>query len=219
MNNEMLKNLSYGMYAIGVKDKTKASACIVNSVVQIASGQKPALLVSLNKSSYTAECIKKEGVFTVSVLSTETPSSVIGALGLVSGKKVKKLKNIRHRILMEGVPVIKENTSCWFLCNLQSVAEYGSQYIFVGEITAGSDISSFAPMTYDYYKDTLKGVPSGDSPVYFPPRTQQKNSGDTFICSVCGYVYNDKNFSFSELEEQWKCPICTMPKKAFVRKT
>ncbi len=219
MNSEVLKNLSFGMYAIGVKDKTKASACISNSVMQVASGQRPALAVSLNKSSFSAECIKKEGVFTVSVLSTDTPSSVIGALGLVSGKKIKKLKNIRHKILVEGVPAIKENTCCWFLCNLQSFMEYGSQYIFIGEIIAGSDISNFTPMTYEYYKETLKGIPSIDSPVYFPPKQPQKNSGDTFICSVCGYVYNDKNFSFSELEEQWKCPICTMPKKAFVRKT
>ena len=32
----VLGNLSYGMYAIGVKEGTKPSACIVNTVMQIS---------------------------------------------------------------------------------------------------------------------------------------------------------------------------------------
>ena len=37
MNSMILRNLSYGMYAIGVKGKERPSACIVNTVVQITS--------------------------------------------------------------------------------------------------------------------------------------------------------------------------------------
>ena len=37
MKNEILRNLSYGMYAIGVKGKENASACIVNTVFQVTS--------------------------------------------------------------------------------------------------------------------------------------------------------------------------------------
>ncbi len=218
MNKDILKNLSYGMYAIGVKGKDKASACISNSVFQVSSGNKICLALSLNKNSYSAECIKKEKMFTVSVLSTETPGSVIGALGLVSGKKTQKLKNIRHKVLIEGLPAIKENTCCWFLCNMLSFTELSDQYIFVGEVTAGSDISKFTPMSYEFYKENLKGASSSDSPIYSPPKITEKTTGEEFVCSVCGYVYSDTNFNFAELEDEWKCPVCTMPKKAFVRK-
>ena len=34
MNPMILRNLSYGMYAIGVKGKERPSACIVNTVVR-----------------------------------------------------------------------------------------------------------------------------------------------------------------------------------------
>ena len=37
MKNEILFNLTYGMYAIGVKDENKASACIVNTVIQVCN--------------------------------------------------------------------------------------------------------------------------------------------------------------------------------------
>ena len=41
MNSMILRNLSYGMYAIGVKGKERPSACIVNTVVQITSQHPP----------------------------------------------------------------------------------------------------------------------------------------------------------------------------------
>ncbi len=219
MNPAVLRNIKYGMYAIGVKDADKASASIISCVTQIASSQEAMLAISVNKSSYTASCIKKSGMFTVSVLSQQTPPAIIGVLGLVSGKKVDKLKNVRHKILMEGLPVVKENTCCWFLCKNIKTVEVGNQYIFVGEIQAGSDVATGKPMSYDYYIDELKGTIPPECPAYVSPSlTFDKSSGEGFVCSVCGYTYNDPNFSFEELEKMWTCPVCKMPKSAFVRK-
>ena len=38
-----------------------------------------------------------------------------------------------------------------------------------------------------------------------------------YICSVCGYVYDDaaRKVPFSELPHDWKCPVCGSPKSAF----
>lgn len=219
MNSEVLKNISYGMYAVGVKDSDKVSASIINSVTQISSGSAVNLAVCVNKSSYTAYCIKKSAVFTVSVLSQETPATIIGVLGLVSGKKTDKLRNVRHKVLNEGVPVLKENTCCWFLCKLIKTVEIGDQYIFIGTVEAGSDVSIGVPMTYDYYTNVLNGTAPMDTPSYIAPQqTFDKSSGESFACKVCGYVYNDPNFSFEELGDKWLCPVCKMPKSAFFRK-
>ena len=218
----VLGNLSYGMYAIGVKDAKKPNACIVNTVMQISKASPsaaPLVAVSMSKSNYSWACIEKSGVFTISVLSEETPATVIGALGFISGKKADKLENIRHKVLLEGVPVIKENTCCWFLCQVKDSVEIGGQKLFVAEITAGSDEAMGKPMTYDYYVETLGGIAPRKSPTYLPPElTFDKSSGESFVCSVCGYVYSDPNFGFEELPADWTCPICKMPKKAFVRK-
>ncbi len=218
----VLRNLSYGMYAIGVKDMKKPNACIVNSVMQISKAtpsDPPLVAVSLNKSNYSCDCIEKSGIFTISVLSEQTPAAVIGALGYVSGRKTDKLENVRHKVLEEGVPVIKENTCCWFLCKVKDKLEIRGQRLFVAEIVAGSDEAVGTPMTYEYYVEQLGGSAPLKSPTYLPPElTFDKSSGESFVCSVCGYVYSDPNFGFEELPADWSCPICKMPKKAFVRK-
>lgn len=218
----VLGNLSYGMYAIGVKDGEKPNACIVNTVMQISKAtpsEQPLVTVAMNKANYSCQCIEKEGIFTISVLSEATPATVIGALGFVSGRSTNKLENIRHKVLIEGVPVVKENTCCWFLCRVKDKMETKDQVVFVAEITAGSDVAVGTPMTYHYYVEHMSGVSPKTSPTYLPPaHTFDKSSGESFVCSVCGYVYQDPNFGFEELPPDWTCPICKMPKKAFVRK-
>ena len=218
----VLGNLSYGMYAIGVKEGTKPSACIVNTVMQISKAtpsDSPLVALAMSKANYSCRCIEQEGIFSISVLSQDTPATVIGALGFVSGWHTDKLANIRHKVLLEGVPVIKENTCCWFLCRVKDCLETQDQMVFVAEIIAGSDEAVGVPMTYKYYVEELGGASPKNSPTYLPPaRTFDKSSGESFVCSVCGYVYRDPNFGFEELPADWTCPVCKMPKKAFVRK-
>lgn len=215
----VLNNLTYGMYAIGVKNGKKVSACIVNTVTQISNNQPAIIAVSMNKSNFSYECIEKSGIFTISVLSEDTPATVIGALGFISGRNTEKLLNIRHKVLIEGVPVIKESTCCWFLCRVKNKIETASSVIYLAEITAGSDEAVGVPMTYNFYKNNLKGTSPKNAPTYMPPEAiRDKMSGESFVCSVCGYVYSDPNFSFEELGKDWLCPVCKMPKKAFVRK-
>lgn len=218
----VLGNLSYGMYAIGVKEGTKPSACIVNTVMQISKAtpsDSTLVALAMSKANYSCRCIEQEGIFSISVLSQDTPATVIGALGFVSGRHTDKLANIRHKVLLEGVPVIKENTCCWFLCRVKDCLETQDQMVFVAEIIAGSDEAVGVPMTYKYYVEELGGSSPKNSPTYLPPaRTFDKSSGESFVCSVCGYVYRDPNFGFEELPADWTCPVCKMPKKAFVRK-
>lgn len=218
MKDEILFDLSYGMYAIGVKDGQSASACIANALIQVCNTPNIVAL-SMSHDNYSHECIAKEGIFTVSVLSEDTSGAVIGALGFNSGRDTNKLANVKHKILTEGVPVIKENCCCWFLCKVIGSAETPTHTIFTAEIIAGSDEAKGAPMTYDYYHKVIKGKAPKNAPTYQKSQPQEDdNSGESRICTVCGYVYNDPDISFEELPEDWVCPICGMPKSAFKRK-
>lgn len=218
MNQEILHNLSYGMYAIGVKGEKKPSACIVNTVFQVAN-YPTIIAVSINRNNYSHDCIVKNGIFTVSVLSEDTPGTIIGALGFNSGRDTDKLTNIRHKILNEGVPVVKENSCCWFLCRVVNSVDTQTHTVFLAEITAGSEKTVGVPMTYNYYHTVIKGSSPKNAPTYQPPKViSDLNDGGSFICTVCGYVYNDSNMSFEELQDDWVCPICGMPKSAFKRK-
>lgn len=58
----VLGNLSYGMYAIGVKDGSRPNACIANTVMQIskATPSDAALVaVALSKENYSCQCVEQ----------------------------------------------------------------------------------------------------------------------------------------------------------------
>ena len=125
----------------------------------------------------------------------------------------------RHKVLQEGVPVLKENTCCWFLCKVVNKVESPTHTVFLAEVIAGSDKSRGTPMTYSYYHNVIKGTAPKNAPTYQPPEVERDgNDGESWICTVCGYIYNDPDVSFEELPDDWICPICGMPKKAFQRK-
>lgn len=218
MKNEILFSLTYGMYAIGVKDDHNASACIVNTVIQVCN--TPNLVaVTMHHDNYSHQCIQNSGIFTISVLSEDTSGAVIGALGFNSGRNTNKLNNVHHKILAEGVPVIKENICCWLLCRVVSSVEAPTHTIFVAEVIAGSDETKGTPMTYDYYHKVIKGNAPKNAPTYQKGQPADDNkSGESWICTVCSYVYSASDVSFEELPDDWVCPICGAPKSAFKRK-
>jgi flavin reductase (DIM6/NTAB) family NADH-FMN oxidoreductase RutF/rubredoxin len=205
------------MYAIGVKNGDRASACIVNTVFQV-SGSPNLVAFSLNHNNFSNECIKQNGLFTVSVLSEDTSGAVIGALGFNSGRDTDKLKNVRHRVLAEGVPVIKENICCWFLCKVVDSIETETHTVFIGEVTAGSETLRGKPMTYEFYHRVIKGRAPKNAPTYREEESAADQSGvESWVCTVCGYIYNDAYVPFEELPDDWVCPICGAPKSAFHR--
>ena len=52
MNKKVLRNLSYGVYAVSALGENRMSGCIANSIMQITSS--PATLaVSMNHDNYT----------------------------------------------------------------------------------------------------------------------------------------------------------------------
>ena len=217
MDAKIMRTLSYGLYAIGVTDGTKRSACIVNTVFQITSEPKQ-IALSMNRENYSHDCIEKNGLFTVSVLSEDTAGTVIGALGYSSGKESDKLKNVQHKVLAEGVPVIKEDCCCWFLCKVKDQMETETHTVYLAEVIAGSEKIHGVPMTYDYYHKVIKGAAPKNAPTYEPPKQPENDfAGEKFICTVCGYHYVASNVAFEDLPEDWVCPVCGMPKKVFRR--
>lgn len=213
MNPEILYSLSYGIYAIGVKGKDRPSACIANAVFQITAVPE-VIAVSMSHDNYTNECIKETNMFTVSVLSEETPGKVIGTLGFKSGREIDKLSNVKHQIIKEGYPIIEENSCSWFLCKVINSIETPTHTVFLAEIADGSDKSVGAPMTYAYYHKVIKGRAPKNAPTYQKSVPSSSNTNN-YVCTICGYVHKGSEKSFDELTYDWVCPICGAPKSAF----
>lgn len=211
MYNKILTSLSYGMFAVGTKGDNRPNACIVNTVVQITSNPLT-VAVSINHNNYTNECIKKNGEFTISVLSENTSGAVIGALGFTSGRDGNKLENVQHKILREGAPVIQENICCWFLCKVIQSVETITHTVFIAELVAGSESIKGTPMTYDFYHNIIKGKAPKNAPTYI---ADEAETVEKYVCSICKYEYNDPLIPFEELPDDWVCPICGAPKSVF----
>ena len=218
MNRDILGNLSYGIYAIGVKGEHGPSACIASTVCQVTNASPPVVALSLSRQNYSHECLERYPLFTVSVLSGDTSGAVIGALGFTSGRHASKLENIRYKVLQEGVPVVKENACCWFLCKVTGSVKAETHTVFFAQILAGSDKSTGKPMTYAYYRDVIRGLAPKNSPLYQPQPQKSDTDGNHYLCTVCKFEYNDRDVPFEGLPERWSCPVCKAPKSAFVRK-
>ena len=123
------------------------------------------------------------------------------------------------KVLLEGVPVIKENTCCWFLCQVKEQVQLAGRTVFLAEVVAGSDVSVGTPMvTYRYYVETGRRLPR-KSPTLSSAGADFRQEQGEALSVRCAAMYQRPNFGFEELPHDWTCPICKMPKKAtFVRK-
>ena len=131
MNKKVLRNLSYGVYAVSALGENRMSGCIANSIMQITSS--PATLaVSMNHDNYTHECIEKSGMFAVSILSEKTDPNIISQLGFQSSRDVDKFMNVPF-ITKHNIAVVDD--ACGYLvCKVIDKMETNTHTVFLGEI-------------------------------------------------------------------------------------
>ena len=225
MNKKVLRNLSYGVYAVSALGENRMSGCIANSIMQITSS--PATLaVSMNHDNYTHECIEKSGMFAVSILSEKTDPNIISQLGFQSSRDVDKFMNVPF-ITKHNIAVVDD--ACGYLvCQVINKMETNTHTVFLGEIIDCDMLNQETPMTYAYYHNIIKGKSPKNAPTYQPEDldtvdsassdssiTSSNSSGNgKWVCSICGYVY-DGDIPFEELPDTCVCPICKQGKDKF----
>ena len=68
MNKDVLRNMSYGVYAVSTLDGDRAVGCIANSIIQVTYDT---VAVSMNHNNYTHQCMEKTGKFAVSIFGED----------------------------------------------------------------------------------------------------------------------------------------------------
>lgn len=212
MNNNVFRNLSYGVYIVSTLDGDRPTGCVANSIMQITSS--PATIaVSMNHDNFTNSCIAKSGKFAVSILSEQSDAALIGHFGFQSGKDVDKFDTVPFETADE-LPIIAD--SCGYItCRVIDKMETATHTVFLGEVTEGDVLKNEPAMTYAYYHKVVKGKSPKNAPTYLPEEDEKKE--EKWVCSVCGYVY-DGETPFEELPDSYQCPICKMPKSKFIKK-
>ncbi len=133
MNPKTLHKISYGLYVVCSKMGDKANGQIANTLFQVTS-TPPTVAVSINKQNYTHELIKKSRVFTISILSRETPMKFIGTFGFKCGREIDKFKGINCKIGKTKIPIVTDNSIAYVEAEGVDEVNVGSHTIFIGRV-------------------------------------------------------------------------------------
>lgn len=211
MDESVLWNLTYGMYAIGTKQGAEDKGCIVNTVVQITS-ENPMIAVSMNKNNYTYEVLKQQELFSVSILGEEVDNNVIAELGFSSGRDKQKFQLFETARTKEGLPIVQKGAVGYLTCKVLQMVEAETHVVILARVIDTAHGDSKAPMTYAYYHTQRKGKAPKNAPTYRKEEPVANGAKKTCVCTVCGYVYEGP---LSEMPEDYLCPICKNGKSYF----
>ncbi|NQT09993.1 MAG: flavin reductase [Desulfobacteraceae bacterium] len=165
MEPKTFHKLSYGLYVVSSKKSKRFNGQIANTVFQITS-KPPTIAVSINKENLTYDFILESKVFTVSILSTETPMKFIGRFGFKSGREIDKFEGIDYQVGATGTPIVLDNSIGYIEAEVINTLDAGTHVLFVGKVVDAQIIKDGEPMTYAYYHEVKGGKAPKAAPTY-----------------------------------------------------
>ncbi len=231
INFEAFFRISYGLYIVSAGDEPKRNGFISNSVFQVTA-DPPQFAACCNKENFTAELIKKQAAYSISILSKDAETKLIGTFGYKSGRDIDKFSAVEFKKGQHNAPIVVENTIATIECKLVKTFDVGTHLIFIGEVVATDIIEESAePLTYAYYREVKKGLAPKNAPTYIDKSKLAKkvetSSSPKYRCPACGYIYDpvkgdpDSDIKpgtpFDDLPEDWVCPLCGTEKEDFVK--
>ncbi len=208
MNNEILRNLSYGVYVVSTLDNGKPTGCIANSAMQVTHDT---IAVSISHDNYTNKCIKESKKFAISILGVDVNDNIIPVFGFTSGKDTDKFKGVEIKEV-DGLDVIADSTG-YIICEVINQMETETHTIFLGKIIDGDLLKEQIPMTYAYYHKVKKGTSPKSAPTFIEEKKSDENKL-AYKCIICGYIYEG---DITKEPDTYLCPICKQPKSKFVK--
>ena len=231
IDNNVFRDVSYGLYIISTKYNEKNVGCVINTLSQVTS-ENPIVSCSINKNNYTNEAIKATEMFAVSIISEKIKADVIYQFGYHSSRDVDKFVNCTYEEV-DDIPVVTESMCSYLVCELIQTVDCGTHDIFIGKVISSKKLSQEKEMTYRYYHEVIKAVAPKNAPTYIEENAEreagraktkeneQETSGafEKYRCIICGYVYDEavEKVKFAELPADWKCPRCGVGKENFVK--
>jgi len=218
------------MCIVSSKKGNRFNGCIVNTVFQLVP-EPPMVAMSLNIQSLTHEYIADSKVFTISILSQETPMPFIGRFGFRSGRDIDKFEQVNYKIGQTGVPIVLDNTIAFLEAEVAQSIDVVTHTLFIAKIVACETLDGDKqPMTYAYYRDIKQGRTPKTAATYIKikPKTQAEEgvrNMKKYKCLMCGYIYDpdvgdpdndvEAGTAFEDLPDDWVCPECGAGKDEF----
>jgi len=175
VDRRVFGDLSYGLYIVTSRDGDQFNGQIVNTVIQVTS-DPPRVAVIINKNNLTHDYISRSKVFGVSVLDESTPMKFLGPFGFRSGRDVDKFSQVQFKEGVTGCPLVIEHAISLLEAEVFDQIDLGSHTIFVGDTINSEVLRDGQPLTYQYYREFLKGKSPPNAPTYTPTKQTKKSS-------------------------------------------
>jgi flavin reductase (DIM6/NTAB) family NADH-FMN oxidoreductase RutF len=156
MDTTALFKLSYGLYVTGVKTEKGFGGHIIDSVGQVAAGDKPLVMVSCMKRNYTNESLHTNGELTLSILPADVNPFVIGNFGFQSARDVDKWANVPHT-MKDGLPVL-DGCVAYLRLKVETTTELSDHTMYICSLTDAWIGTGAKPLIYADYQASLKGA-------------------------------------------------------------
>ncbi|HNW89186.1 MAG TPA: flavin reductase [Bacteroidales bacterium] len=222
INFESFYSISYGLYIVSSGDMNKGNGYISNTFFQVTS-DPPRFATCCNKNNYTAEFMKNSGSFAVSVLHTDTSSEIFSRFGYKCGRDIDKLEGMSVKYSKTGVPIVLNDSIAFFEFKIIQTIDIGTHLMFIGDLVQAEMIDGTKePITYQYYRQVYKGFAPKNAPTYIDKSKFEKkvniDNSKKYQCCVCGHIYDEalEAIKFSDLPDDWVCPLCGTTKSDFI---
>jgi ferric-chelate reductase [NAD(P)H] len=167
INRKAFDNITYGLYIVTSINEDLVNGQLINTAIQVTS-DPPKLAVIINKKNLTHEYISKSKVFAVLILEESAPLTFFGPFGFRSGRDFDKFAKLQFKKGNTGCPLITEYIVSAIEAKVTNQVDSGTHTIFIGDVVNTEFVKEGKPLTYQYYRDNLKGKTSVNSPTYNP---------------------------------------------------
>lgn len=198
IDSKALFNIGYGLYVVTTNDGVRDNGLIVNTVCQLTSTPER-VAVTVNKSNYSHDTIKRTGKMNVNCLTVEAPFKVFEAFGFKSGRDTDKFEGCSPLRSDNGLVVLPKYINSYMSLSVVDYVDLGTHGMFICELTEAKVISDIETMSYTYYHKNVKPKPQ--------PKEEKKVG---WVCTICGYVHDE-----AELPDDFVCPICKHGREVF----
>lgn len=196
-----MKKINYSIIAGVYVLSTDGSACIVDAVSQVSAGDNPLIAVSVNKSNYTNEMMRKNNKFSLSILPKDVDGNIIKTFGFSSSRDINKFENIEFKEIDE-LKVVNDSIGHMIFEKVNEL-DCDTHTLFIGRLVSGERYNDKEELVYQYYQS--------HKDEYIKVKVNDEKT--VWVCSLCGYIYEGET-----IDDDFICPLCGATKDLFIKK-
>lgn len=241
MNIDAFFKLSYGLYIVASKNNEGAMTGHVNNTSFQITADPPQFAVSTNKDNLTTKYIRESGYFSINILHDKVQKELINLFGFKSGTEVKKFAETNFESGVSGVPIVQQDVMAFIECKVVQAIEIDTHILFIGKAINANVLNPEAtPITYQRYRDEIKGRAPKNAPTFQSKKLKEKLEQELgaelqleskpqkvqkWVCTTCGWEYDPEvgdpdggilpGTAFEDIPDDWVCPDCGAMKADF----